>query len=38
VGYSYGGIETVTSETIETVYGIRAEVTTVNGKPTVVFE
>ena len=38
VGYSYGGIETVTSETIETVYGIRADVTTVNGKPTVVFD
>ena len=38
VGYSYGGIETVTSKTIETVYGIRAEVTSVNGKPTVVFD
>ena len=37
-GYSYGGIETVTAETIERVYGIRADVTTVNGKPTVVFD
>ena len=37
-GYSYGGIETVTAETIETVYGIRAQVTDVGGKPTVIFD
>ena len=36
-GFSYGGINTVTSETIHTVYGIHADITSVNGKPTVVF-
>ena len=37
-GYSYGGMETVTAETIENVYGIRAQVTDVGGKPTVIFD
>ena len=36
-GYSYGGIETVTEETIDSVYGIRSQITSVNGKPVVVF-
>ena len=35
-GYSYGGIETVTEETIQTVYGIKAEIADVNGKKVVV--
>lgn len=35
-GYSYGGVETVTAETIRTVYGIKAEIATVNGKQVVV--
>ena len=35
-GYSYGGIETVTEEAIETVYGIKAEIADVNGKKLVV--
>lgn len=35
-GYSYGGIETVTEEAIQTVYGIRAEIAEVNGKKVVV--
>ena len=37
-GYSYGGIETVTSQTLEAVYGIRAEVLDVNGRKTVIIE
>jgi len=36
VGFSYGGIETVTRETIESVYGIRAEIAEVNSKRVVV--
>lgn len=36
-GYSYGGAETVTAKTIESVYGIASQVTSVNGKPVVVF-
>ena len=35
-GYSYGGPETVTSETIQAVYGIRGEVLTVAGRKTVI--
>lgn len=35
-GCSYGGIETVTEETIRYVYGIEAEVLTVNGRKTVI--
>ena len=38
IGYSYGGIETVTPETIREVYNIRADVTNINGKTTVIFE
>ena len=37
-GYSYGGIETVTAQTIQAVYGIQADVTTFDGKPIVVFQ
>ena len=37
-GYSYGGIETVTPEAIREVYNIRADVTNINGKTTVIFE
>ncbi len=37
-GYSYGGIETVTSETIQTVYGIRAEVTSIHNKPVILID
>lgn len=35
-GYSYGGVETVTADTIRTVYGIHAEIADVNGKKVVV--
>lgn len=35
-GYSYGGVETVTSEALETVYGISAEITEISGKKVVV--
>ena len=35
-GYSYGGMETVTEETIERVYGIKAQIADVNGKKVVV--
>lgn len=35
-GYSYGGVETVTEETIQTVYGIKAEIAEVNGKKVVI--
>ena len=35
-GYSYGGVETVTEEIIEDVYGIRAEIADVNGKKVVI--
>jgi len=35
-GYSYGGIETVTEEAIQTVYGIKAEIAEVNGKKVVI--
>lgn len=38
MGYSYGGIETVTRETLEAVYGIRAQVLDVMGKKTVIIE
>lgn len=37
VGYSYGGMETVTDETLQSVYGIAARVTKLDGKPTVIF-
>lgn len=37
-GYSYGGIETVTAETLQAVYGIRAEVLDVKGRKTVMIE
>lgn len=37
-GFSFGGIETVTSETIKTVYGIDANIVSVGGKSTVIFE
>lgn len=37
-GYSYGGAETVTAETIRNVYGIGAEVITVNGRKAVIME
>lgn len=37
-GFSYGGIETVTPETIETVYGIQANITDIEGHPVVVFQ
>lgn len=36
-GFSYGGVETVTSKTIESVYGIQSQITKINGKPVVVF-
>ena len=35
-GYCCGGIETVTEETIQNVYGIRAEIADVNGKKVVI--
>ena len=35
-GYSYGGIETVTAETIQSVYGIQAEIAGINGRKVVV--
>ena len=38
IGFSYGGIETVTAETIQTVYGIPAEIAVVNGKKVVVLD
>lgn len=38
VGFSYGGIETVTAETIQTVYGISAEIAQVNGRQIVVLD
>jgi len=34
-GYSYGGVETVTEQAIEDVYGIRAEIAEINGKKVV---
>ena len=37
-GYSYGGIDTVTPETLQAVYGIRAEVLDVKGRKTVIIE
>ena len=37
-GYSYGGIETVTEETIESVYGIKAEIVDVHGKKVVLLD
>lgn len=37
-GYSYGGIDTVTAETLEAVYGIRAQVLDVSGRKTVIIE
>lgn len=37
-GYSYGGIETVTAETLEAVYGIRAQVMDVRGRKMVMIE
>lgn len=36
IGYSYGGLETVTQETIENVYGIHAEIAEVHGKKIVI--
>lgn len=36
VGYSYGGVETVTEETIRNVYGIDAEIADINGRKVVV--
>lgn len=38
VGFSYGGIETVTAETIQTVYGIPAKIATVSGKRIVILD
>lgn len=38
IGFSYGGIETVTAETIQTVYGISAEIAQVNGRQIVVLD
>lgn len=38
VGYCYGGVETVTPEAIWDVYGIHAEIITVNGKKVVAME
>ena len=37
-GYSYGGIDTVTPETLQAVYGIRAEVLDVKGRKTVIMD
>ena len=37
-GFSYGGRETVTAETIGAVYGIAAQVTQLQKKPVVVFQ
>ena len=37
-GYSYGGMETVTAETIQTVYGIKAEIAQINSKQVVVLD
>jgi iron complex transport system ATP-binding protein len=37
-GYSYGGIETVTSETLENVYGIHAQVLDVENRKIVMIE
>lgn len=37
-GFCYGGLETVTPETIKTVYGIDASIVSVAGKNTVIFE
>ena len=37
-GYSYGGIDTVTAETLQAVYGIRAEVLDVKGRKTVIID
>ena len=37
-GYSYGGIETVTSETLEAVYGIHAQVLDVQKRKIVIIE
>lgn len=37
-GYSYGGIETVTPETIRAVYGIGARVAQIAGNPVVIFD
>ena len=37
-GYSYGGADTVTAETLQAVYGIRAEVVDVRGRKTVIIE
>jgi AraC-like DNA-binding protein len=37
-GYSYGGIDTVTSETLAAVYGIQAQVLDVQGRKTVIIE
>ena len=37
-GYAYGGLETVTPETLEAVYGIRAQVIDVQGRKIVIME
>lgn len=37
-GYSYGGIETITEETLHNVYGIQAEVATIKGKKVIVMD
>lgn len=37
-GYSFGGINTVTAETLAAVYGIRAQVLDVSGRKTVIIE
>ena len=37
-GYSFGGIETVTEQTLQNVYGINAEVVTVKEKKVIVIE
>ena len=37
-GYSYGGLDTVTPETLQAVYSIRAEVLDVGGRKTVIID
>ena len=37
-GYSYGGIETVTAETLSDVYGINAQVLDIEGRKIVIME
>ena len=37
-GYSYGAVDTVTAQTLEAVYGIRAQVLDVKGRKTVIID